>query len=68
MLVTQAADKQKTQNHNQRLRAQVERHTAACREIVAESAQMKEVLRLVQRVGAVRHFGSNHRRIGNRKE
>ncbi len=51
VLVAQAADKQKLKVDNQRLRAQVERtqhHNMP--EIIAESPQMKEVLRLVQRV------------------
>ncbi len=50
VLVAQAADKQKLKIDNQRLRAQVERSHQNMPEIVAESAQMKEVLRLVQRV------------------
>ncbi|MCY7346109.1 MAG: sigma-54 dependent transcriptional regulator [Pyrinomonadaceae bacterium] len=50
VLVTQAADKQKLKIDNQRLRAQVERSHQNMPEIVAESPQMKEVLRLVQRV------------------
>ena len=50
VLVTQAADKQKLKIDNQRLRAQVERSNPNMPEIVAESPQMKEVLRLVQRV------------------
>jgi DNA-binding NtrC family response regulator len=50
VLVTQAADKQKLRIDNQRLRAQVERSHQNMPEIVAESPQMKEVLRLVQRV------------------
>jgi len=50
VLVSQAADKQKLKIDNQRLRAQVERSHQNMPEIVAESAQMKEVLRLVQRV------------------
>ncbi len=49
-LVSQAADKQKLKIDNQRLRAQVERSHQNMPEIVAESSQMKEVLRLVQRV------------------
>ncbi len=50
-LVTQSAEKQKLKIDNQRLRAQLERtHSGAMPEIVAESPQMKEVLRLVQRV------------------
>jgi DNA-binding NtrC family response regulator len=50
VLVTQAAEKQKLKIDNQRLRAQLERHNAEMPEIVAESPQMKEILRLVQRV------------------
>ena len=49
-LVTQAAEKQRLKVDNQRLRAQVERSHGNLPEIIAESAQMKEVLRLVQRV------------------
>ncbi|HEX8735478.1 MAG TPA: sigma-54 dependent transcriptional regulator [Pyrinomonadaceae bacterium] len=49
-LVTQAAEKQKLKIDNQRLRAQLQRHNTETPEIVAESPQMKEVLRLVQRV------------------
>lgn len=50
-LVTQAAEKQKLKIDNQRLRAQIERTTNKnMPEIVAESPQMKEVLRLIQRV------------------
>jgi DNA-binding NtrC family response regulator len=48
-LVTQAAEKQKLKTDNQRLRAQLERNTELP-EIIAESPQMKEVLRLIQRV------------------
>lgn len=48
-LVKQAAEKQKLKIDNQRLRAQIERNHNLT-EIVAESNQMKEVLRLVQRV------------------
>lgn len=48
-LVTQASEKQQLKVDNQRLRAQVERHNVLP-EIVAESPQMKEILRLVQRV------------------
>ena len=52
-LVVQAAEKQKLKIDNQRLRAQIERTTNQnMPEIVAESAQMKEVLRLVRRVAA----------------
>ncbi|HQU81913.1 MAG TPA: sigma-54 dependent transcriptional regulator [Pyrinomonadaceae bacterium] len=50
-LVTQAAEKQQLKIDNQRLRAQLERTTNKdLPDIVAESPQMKEVLRLVQRV------------------
>lgn len=50
-LVMQAAEKQQLKIDNQRLRAQLERTTNKdLPEIVAESPQMKEVLRLVQRV------------------
>jgi DNA-binding NtrC family response regulator len=50
VLVAQAADKQKLKIDNQRLRAQLERRTTEMPEIVAHSPQMKEILRLVQRV------------------
>jgi DNA-binding NtrC family response regulator len=50
-LVMKASDKKQLQLENQKLRAQLER-TSALPEIVAESAQMKEVLRLCQRVAA----------------
>ncbi len=50
-LVTQAAEKQRLKIDNQRLRAQIQRTNNSLPEIVAESRQMKEVLRLVQRVG-----------------
>lgn len=49
-LVTQACEKQQLKIDNQRLRAQLERTNKNMPEIVAESPQMKEVLRLVQRV------------------
>jgi DNA-binding NtrC family response regulator len=49
-LVQQAAEKQKLKIDNQRLRAQLERSNQSMPEIVGESSQMKEVLRLVQRV------------------
>ncbi|MEP6901941.1 MAG: sigma-54 dependent transcriptional regulator, partial [Actinomycetota bacterium] len=49
-LVQQAAEKQKLKIDNQRLRAQIQRTHQSLPEIVAESPQMKEVLRLVQRV------------------
>lgn len=48
-LVAQAAEKQQLKVDNQKLRAQIER-SQELPEIVAESAQMKEVLRLAQRV------------------
>lgn len=50
VLVKQSAEKQKLKIDNQRLRAQIERSNQATPEIIGESAQMKEVLRLVQRV------------------
>ncbi|MGI8468723.1 MAG: sigma-54-dependent transcriptional regulator [Pyrinomonadaceae bacterium] len=50
LLVTQASEKQKLKIDNQRLRAQLERATEPQTEIIAESAQMKEILRLVRRV------------------
>ncbi|MEO7674283.1 MAG: sigma-54 dependent transcriptional regulator [Pyrinomonadaceae bacterium] len=49
-LVTQADEKQQLKLDNQRLRAQIERTHKNLPEIVAESPQMKEVLRLVRRV------------------
>ena len=49
-LVTAAAEKQQLKVDNQRLRAQIARTNASMPEIVAESPQMKEVLRLVRRV------------------
>ena len=49
-LVTQSAEKQQLKVDNQRLRAQLERTHQTLPEIVAESPEMKEVLRLVQRV------------------
>jgi two-component system, NtrC family, response regulator AtoC len=49
-LVQQAAEKQKLKIDNQRLRAQIERTNQNMPEIVAESPQMKEILRLIQRV------------------
>lgn len=51
-LVAQADEKQKLKIDNQRLRAQIERTSHNMPEIVAESPQMKEVLRLVQRVAS----------------
>jgi DNA-binding NtrC family response regulator len=50
VLVTQAAEKQRLKIDNQRLRAQLERTNQNLSEIIAHSPQMKEVLRLVQRV------------------
>lgn len=49
-LVNQAAEKQKLKIENQRLKAQVQRNNQNMPEIIAESPEMKEVLRLVQRV------------------
>lgn len=49
-LVKQAAEKRQLKTDNQRLRAQIERASGATPEIIAESPQMKEVLRLVRRV------------------
>lgn len=49
-LVTQADEKQQLKIDNQRLRAQIERTNVNTPDIVAESPQMKEVLRLVRRV------------------
>ena len=49
-LVTQAADKQQLKIDNQRLRAQISRTHKDLPDIIAESPQMKEVLRLVKRV------------------
>ncbi len=49
-LVTAAADKYQLRVDNQRLRAQIERASGGLPEIIAESPQMKEVLRLVRRV------------------
>lgn len=49
-LVTAAADKQQLKVDNQRLRAQIERTSQPTPDIVADSPQMKEALRLVQRV------------------
>ena len=49
-LVAQAAEKQQLKVDNQRLRAQIARTHHDLPEIVAESRQMKEALRLVQRV------------------
>jgi DNA-binding NtrC family response regulator len=49
-LVTQAAEKHALKIDNQRLKAQVNRQNQNMPEIIAKSPQMKEVLRLVQRV------------------
>ena len=49
-LVTAAAEKQQLKIDNQRLRAQIARTHQSLPEIVADSPQMKEALRLVQRV------------------
>ena len=49
-LVTAAADKQQLKVDNQRLRAQIARTNHSLPDIVAESRQMKEALRLVNRV------------------
>ena len=50
VLVEQAAEKQELKVDNQRLRAQIARTNGKMPDIVAQSPQMKEVLRLVQRV------------------
>jgi DNA-binding NtrC family response regulator len=49
-LVTAAADKQQLKVDNQRLRAQIARTSQQLPDIIAESPQMKEALRLVNRV------------------
>ena len=49
-LVNAAAEKQQLKVDNQRLRAQIARTHQSLPEIVADSPQMKEALRLVQRV------------------
>lgn len=49
-LVMQAAEKQQLKIDNQRLRAQIARSSVSLPEIVAESTEMKEALRLVRRV------------------
>ncbi len=49
-LVTAAAEKQQLKVDNQRLRAQLARTHHSLPDIIAESRQMKEALRLVQRV------------------
>jgi len=51
-LVEAAAEKQQLKLDNQRLRAQIARSSRSLPEIVADSPQMKESLRLVQRVAA----------------
>src|SRR3954471_17361480 len=48
-LVSQAAEKQRLKIDNQRLRAQIQRTSNSLPEIVAESRQMKEVLKLIHR-------------------
>lgn len=50
MLVNQAAEKHDLKADNQRMRAQIERKSESGPDIVAESPQMKEILRLVERV------------------
>ncbi len=52
VLVTQAAEKHDLRVDNQRLKAQINRNHQKMPEIIAESPQMKEVLRLVQRVAS----------------
>lgn len=49
-LVEQAAEKKSLKVDNQRLRAQLARSSRSTPDIISESPQMKEVLRLVQRV------------------
>jgi DNA-binding NtrC family response regulator len=49
-LVAQAAEKKSLKVDNQRLRAQLARSTRSTPDIISDSPQMKEVLRLVQRV------------------
>src|SRR5262245_58537745 len=49
-LVKQAAEKKQLKMDNVRLRAQIERTNSATPEIIAESPQMKEILRLIRRV------------------
>jgi DNA-binding NtrC family response regulator len=49
-LVTQAAEKQQLKIDNQRLRAQIQRTNKTLPEIIGESKQIKDILRLVQRV------------------
>lgn len=50
VLVKQAAEKHILRTDNLRLRAQIERSSPSLPDIVAESRQMKDVLRLVERV------------------
>jgi DNA-binding NtrC family response regulator len=50
VLVNQAAEKHNLRTDNIRLRAQIDRATGSLPDIIAESPQMKEVIRLVQRV------------------
>lgn len=50
VLVKKAAEKRNLRVDNQRLRATVERQTAPTTEIIAESKQMKDVLKLAERV------------------
>ena len=49
-LVKQAAEKKQLKMDNVRLRAQIERTNNSTPEIIAESPQMKEILRLIRRV------------------
>lgn len=50
MLVSQAAEKHELKADNLRMKAQIERTSNSMPDIVAESAQMNEILRLVKRV------------------
>ncbi|QQS40545.1 MAG: sigma-54-dependent Fis family transcriptional regulator [Acidobacteriota bacterium] len=50
MLVSQAAEKHELKTDNQRMKAQIQRTSSSMPDIVAESPQMKEILRLVKRV------------------
>lgn len=50
MLVSAAAEKHDLKVDNQRMRAQIERQSDGLPEIIAESPQMREILRLVERV------------------
>lgn len=52
VLVNQAAEKHDLRQDNQRLKAQINRNNQKLPEIIAESPQMKEVLRLVGRVAS----------------